>query len=487
MLVVLLLQSVLTLSAQTTSVTVGLPGVPASANCIPFGCSGFDRYQQVYDKAEFPEPLEISEIRFYFEDAVAHATPTLRAGIYILSLSTTSAGVGGLDLQNLDVNVGADSALFCAKVLQGSAPSVLSFVGKPFAFDPARGNLLLDVRIVSPTHPNQFDTIAFYQAQILSPEASPFSSAAVTNDGHFLSVSPSVLGLGTEFRSASALIEDVAGELSALNLPNDLSSSLSATLEQVKKALDAPNGSRRQDAANKLRAFTKQVTAQDGRRLSSEQAATLLAAADRASFPLKALNVSNVQGSVSAVYPPAGTLSSFSPLPVVASLNIQFDIPVGAGPFQVLAVGETTAALLDFNPSAGTYSGALSVPTDATRHFDFTSTYITALDFLYGGQPFPANIVPASRWDPLAIGALNLLPLPNLSYPESSIGLMLTAGTASPGTHFAVSGSSNPSLSLFGGFVPVSFNPAITSRTTPLKLYVDGRLVAATEVSFTTP
>jgi len=76
----------------------------------------------------------------------------LNSGTFTLSLSTTPKAVGGLD-ENFVSNLGPDNTLFDVAVLTGGlASNVLSFFGGPFYYDPAIGNLLLDVQIAGASH-----------------------------------------------------------------------------------------------------------------------------------------------------------------------------------------------------------------------------------------------------------------------------------------------------------------------------------------------
>ena len=78
----------------------------------------------------------------------------MASGTFQLSLSTTSAAVGSLDTSSLDNNLGSDNQLFSTVVLAGgAAPMALAFSGTPFDYDPADGNLLLDIQVVDFFHP----------------------------------------------------------------------------------------------------------------------------------------------------------------------------------------------------------------------------------------------------------------------------------------------------------------------------------------------
>jgi hypothetical protein len=139
----------LALATQVTAaptVTIGLPA--SGANVFPFCDSWFTapnptRYQQVYSSAAFSAPIDIGTISFF-----RGVSGDLASGTFTLSFSTTSAAVDALDTVNFDNNLGPVNQLFIVQVLAGGpAPDVLSFTGTPYHYDPALGNLLLDIQI----------------------------------------------------------------------------------------------------------------------------------------------------------------------------------------------------------------------------------------------------------------------------------------------------------------------------------------------------
>jgi hypothetical protein len=149
---------------------IGLPAKTESGNCIPFGCAlGITRYQEVYSRAEFSGPLEINEIDFFAFANDVFPLGNLASGTFTLSLSTTSMPVGGLDNNFLN-NIGADNTVFDVAVLTGgAASSVLSFLGGAFFYDPAAGNLLLDIQISGASHAG---TNTYFQTPLSTVAAS---------------------------------------------------------------------------------------------------------------------------------------------------------------------------------------------------------------------------------------------------------------------------------------------------------------------------
>jgi len=139
-------------ASETAPMLIGTLG--ESENCIPFGCpttlvdSG--TYQQVYSNSLFGEPGEVSSITFFDTfDAFLPDFDALASGAYTFSFSTTSAPVGGLSTI-LGNNAGSDSQVFFAGPLGGplGGPS-FTLSGTPFFYDPALGNLLLQVNFAA--------------------------------------------------------------------------------------------------------------------------------------------------------------------------------------------------------------------------------------------------------------------------------------------------------------------------------------------------
>jgi hypothetical protein len=121
--------------------------LPSFPNCFPFGCpSTFNltRYQQVYSNTAFSGPIVIDSMTFFHSSGFGNdfANATLA-----ISLSTTSAPVNGLSTTP-GSNVGADNAFFASVTLTGGAvPAAFTIGGSPFSYDPALGNLLMDILV----------------------------------------------------------------------------------------------------------------------------------------------------------------------------------------------------------------------------------------------------------------------------------------------------------------------------------------------------
>jgi hypothetical protein len=180
--------------------SVTVPGVAAavegnSDNLYPFNGDPM-RYQQVITASEFPGgPRTISRIALR-PDGVAGAAFSETLSKIQINLSTTVKGPGTLS-KTFATNVGDDEAV----VYSGELPLSSTFSGTdggpkdfdivvtlqtPFTYDPAAGNLLLDVRNYSGGKTTQLDahdapdsTARVWSEDVKSPtakEGDPFPS-----------------------------------------------------------------------------------------------------------------------------------------------------------------------------------------------------------------------------------------------------------------------------------------------------------------------
>ena len=128
-------------------IVIGAP--TTQGNCFPFGCAWGTRYQQVYDASSFPAAINIGTIIFY-ADAYRGDDNLLSNGVFELYLSTTSRAVNTIDNFPFDTNLGSDNTLFATVTGPFVIPDVWQITGGPFYYNPAAGNLLLDVRVAYP-------------------------------------------------------------------------------------------------------------------------------------------------------------------------------------------------------------------------------------------------------------------------------------------------------------------------------------------------
>ena len=121
-----------------------LLSAPTRFHLTPFSYA----YQQVYAATAFPEALNITSLTFYND--IADQDTAIAPGTYRMSLSTTNKAINGLNTLDLDANVGVDNPLVATLVATDpiSVPEGTDFLlvlSSPFMYDPANGNLLLDI------------------------------------------------------------------------------------------------------------------------------------------------------------------------------------------------------------------------------------------------------------------------------------------------------------------------------------------------------
>ncbi|AHG92765.1 PEP motif putative anchor domain protein (plasmid) [Gemmatirosa kalamazoonensis] len=105
-----------------------------------------NRYQQMYVGSQFPQPVWIDAVRFQNTRAVSYGTAgPIAPGNYLVRFAITDRAENGLTA-DFDANVTGYSATFFSGAIVGNT---LRIAGAPYLFDPSRGNLLLDVTVLS--------------------------------------------------------------------------------------------------------------------------------------------------------------------------------------------------------------------------------------------------------------------------------------------------------------------------------------------------
>jgi hypothetical protein len=159
---------------------------------------------------------------------------------------------------------------------------------------------------------------------------------------------------------------------------------------------------------------------------------------------------------------------------VAGIFSVDLDILPGAQPFSIVAACDGGTAVIEINPASGTWQATLVEPTAASRNGEFqgqVSGFNVVWDFfscLSNGVclPFPDNAIPDTRFDPLAVLVMSLLPLQN-SCAESTSAETLTGlamcttahgthsatGSLPAGGHFSINASTLSNLTSFGGFI----------------------------------
>lgn len=127
-------------------IIIGNPPDPGVGNCFPFGCAYNAEYQQVYTSSNFNGPITIGGLEFYNTQYNSSSTQ-LPTGTFTISLSTTQADVNSIT-GNFAGNLGSDNT----QVFSGSINQAWEFgntlhisLSQAFTYDPAKGNLLVDV------------------------------------------------------------------------------------------------------------------------------------------------------------------------------------------------------------------------------------------------------------------------------------------------------------------------------------------------------
>ncbi len=194
-----------------------------------------------------------------------------------------------------------------------------------------------------------------------------------------------------------------------------------------------------------------------------------------ASLPIAAgANVANVTGSISPLYPVVDANIIDSVLLTAASFTASFDIVSGAKPFSVVATSEAGNAVININPTEGTWKAAFSAPTVKSRTGNFSAASWILIDYSCL-CPILGNIVNLS-YDGNEVSAVGQLPLPTTVGADGVNGTFSQSGVLPAGGHFDVAALGLPAA--FGGWLQVAL-PGPASGTTAFGLYVDGKLITS--------
>jgi len=192
------------------SVTVG---VANNGTCYPFACAasdGISLFQQVFKGSTFSGPGYITSFDQTLFTDLGYGPGLLDSATYEIGFSTQSTYP--LSPSPID-NIGLNYASFGVYSLGGLSPSVLSFSGTPFYFDPAQGNLVMTVLISDLTNSGNTYDVFYNSDTFTDATARCFGDVATcTPDGnapvttfHLTSSLPApaplpLLGLGAAFR-----------------------------------------------------------------------------------------------------------------------------------------------------------------------------------------------------------------------------------------------------------------------------------------------
>lgn len=253
----------LTASSNPPPVIVGVSNT--APNCIPFSCAagyGINTYQQVYSSSAFSGVTRFNEITFFHPENVVPGL--LDTGTYNIYFSYTSKPVNGLDPTNPSNNVGGGQTLFGAYVLSGTyeiGPSILTFDGAAFTYDPTLGNLLMTVTIAGAS--DSLATSTGYESD---------GSGSVTSRVFFGTAGGAdKFGLVTGFDlSIQQVVTSITTALNALP-PQGWNSSLLTKLQTIESELKQTP-----PPCADISAFENEVQAQSGKKLTVSQANQLV-------------------------------------------------------------------------------------------------------------------------------------------------------------------------------------------------------------------
>lgn len=143
------------------SIIVGAPGDPGVGDCLPFGCipngstNGVE-YQEVFDRSLFSGTTIIAGLTFYLRN-FDNTNPITGAPLvanaiypanYTIRLATVSIPVDGLDttVEN-NIDPATTKTFFVGYLFQSVNDSftITTTPGNYFTYNPAMGNLLLDI------------------------------------------------------------------------------------------------------------------------------------------------------------------------------------------------------------------------------------------------------------------------------------------------------------------------------------------------------
>jgi hypothetical protein len=172
--------------AFADSVTIG---TYTDRNCAPFGCGlGSYDYIQLYSASAFSAPITFDKITFF--QSVDFLGPTL-TGDYTVSFSTTTDPIGITHAPAL-----LNTSSFFSGPLGGPAGASFSISGQPYSYDPASGNLVMEIVVLD----QQVQACTICGTQFLQAEQSGPFSRYVTEAG--TRPFADTVGLVTQFTSA---------------------------------------------------------------------------------------------------------------------------------------------------------------------------------------------------------------------------------------------------------------------------------------------
>ena len=185
----LFLSSAFLAAPAGAAVTVGTPSI--GGLCVPFGCSYSGIYQQVYGSTAFSGSTAINTVEFFFP---AGGNPwTDNTGSYTIAFYLTNQPVNGLS-----TNPATNATTLLSNFGTFTPGLSYTFTGSSFNYDPALGNLLMQV--TSSGTPSDSNALAYSNASndAMSNLYRPLSGGALTTGTN---------GLVTRFSSGEPVPE----------------------------------------------------------------------------------------------------------------------------------------------------------------------------------------------------------------------------------------------------------------------------------------
>jgi hypothetical protein len=178
-----------------------------TSNCYPFSCFAENSgsvYQEGYSSEAFGGSTAIGSVSFFQASAGAMDSATYNISFYL-----TSAAPAGLS-SNLSSNLGTLLANWGTVSVSGQMPSVLTFTGSQFIYDPSLGNLLMQVTVEGATQ--LADYSSFFEAD---DTGTSVGRAFVNSYG---ATGDTTYALVTEFGLGSAIPEPASVAIFVLGL-----------------------------------------------------------------------------------------------------------------------------------------------------------------------------------------------------------------------------------------------------------------------------
>jgi hypothetical protein len=209
--ILLLALAIATWSAAIPAAADVVVGTDNWANCFPALCndSGTNSgvtmdYQQVYSASAFSGPVTIDTITYFFQESLG-GDPDILAGDYQFYLSYAANGVGALDTTPSNNVLGVQSLFFSGHSNgTDSADPSTTLTGTPFFYDPALGDLLLEVVASNQTVFPQFTGNGYFEADNSGIDTSRLYCVGGTN------CTTDDVGLVTEFNAPASVPEPIS-------------------------------------------------------------------------------------------------------------------------------------------------------------------------------------------------------------------------------------------------------------------------------------